>query len=100
VKRILDRGTPVRVLSRQTDQHIRTPTYVMGKRGLITSYVGEFQDPEELAYGRATRVRHLYEVKFSLSDVWPEQEASADSLQLDIYGHWLVPTEDAIVEGG
>ena len=44
-------GDPVRVLEIEKEGHVRTPDYVKGKTGRVVSVLGEFKDPESLAYG-------------------------------------------------
>ena len=44
-------GDRVRVLSGERPGHVRTPGYVRGKTGRVESVLGEFRNPESLAYG-------------------------------------------------
>ena len=84
-----------RVLVRQVDSpgHIRTPHYIRGKTGTIERFVGFFKNPEELAYGRSGQpMRALYRVRFVQSQVWPDYAGAAgDTLDIDLYEHWLRP---------
>jgi nitrile hydratase len=84
-------GQPVRVRKVDAPGHIRTPHYIRGKAGVIERFVGYFKNPEELAYGRSGRpLRALYRVRFVQSDVWPDyQGAPGDTLDIDLYEHWL-----------
>jgi nitrile hydratase subunit beta len=85
-----------RVLVKMEDRpgHIRTPWYVRGKRGWIERVYGEFRNPESLAYGGdGMPKRPLYLVGFDQSQVWEKYSARKDKLFIDIYEHWLEPTE-------
>ena len=86
-------GDAVRVPNVRKKGHVRTPGYVKGKRGHVTSVLGEFPDPESLAYGgTGLPEKPLYRVRFRQSDLWEGYEgASGDTLHVDIYEHWLEP---------
>ncbi len=73
--------------------HIRTPRYIMGLTGEICHVIKEFPNPEELAYGRnGLPKKMLYRVRFRQCDVWPDYSGNpADTLEIEIYGHWLMP---------
>jgi nitrile hydratase subunit beta len=82
--------------------HIRTPRYVMGLRGKISHAVGEFPNPEELAYGRkGFPKKMLYRVRFRQIDVWPGYAgAKDDTLEIELYDHWLIPSGELALEDG
>lgn len=88
-------GDRVRILAADPPGHRRTPHYVKGKVGVVERYCGRFRNPEELAYGFAGRPeRDLYRVRFLQSDLWDGYTgAAADTLDLEIYDHWLEATE-------
>jgi nitrile hydratase subunit beta len=71
--------------------HIRTPRYIMGRTGTISRVVGDFPNPEELAYGRnGLPAKTLYRVHFNQTDIWPDYSGPAgDTLEIELYGHWL-----------
>src|ERR1700733_15145156 len=71
--------------------HIRTPRYIMGFEGQISSKVGDFPNPEELAYGRdGLPKKTLYRVQFRQIDIWPDYAGRAsDTLEIELYDHWL-----------
>ena len=73
--------------------HVRTPTYVRGKTGVIETCCGNFENPENRAYGRVGRERiPLYRVRLQQRDLWPDYQGSEkDLLVLEIYQHWLRP---------
>jgi nitrile hydratase subunit beta len=71
--------------------HIRTPFYARGKQGVVDSFVGEFANPEELAFGRTGGPKlPLYRVRFEQQELWPDYNGGArDSTMIDLYEHWL-----------
>lgn len=86
-------GERVHVRKVDSPGHIRTPHYIRGKTGVVERFVGFFRNPEELAYGRSGEpLRALYRVRFVQSHVWPDYDGGpADTLDIDIYEHWLQP---------
>jgi hypothetical protein len=90
-------GERVRVRKVDSIGHIRTPHYIRGKSGVVERFAGYFRNPEELAYGRSGEPkRALYRVRFEQAHVWPGYEgAPGDTIDIDIYEHWLTPGETA-----
>jgi nitrile hydratase len=86
-------GSAVRVRRADPPGHLRTPYYVRGKTGVVERYLGDFANPEELAYGRGGLPKQpLYRVRFRQADVWPDYAgAPADTVDIEIYQHWLEP---------
>ena len=86
-------GERVRVKTLHPPGHRRTPSYIRGKEGAIERVCGAFPNPEELAYGfdgEPTRV--LYRVRFFQHRVWRDyQGRDDDTIELEIYEHWLEP---------
>jgi nitrile hydratase subunit beta len=85
-------GDAVKVLDKQVQGHVRTPTYVRGKQGWIERVHGEFRNPESLAYGGSGLPREpLYMVGFRQHDLWASRyaESPTDNLYIDLYEHWL-----------
>ena len=78
--------------------HIRAPFFIRGKSGTIDQVVGDYHNPEELAYGRkGTKKLMLYRVRFNQKNVWNNYKGpSKDSLIVDIYENWLHPKEGAL----
>ena len=70
--------------------HIRTPWYVRGLEGEVVRCLGEFANPEDLAFARPAEKRPLYHVRFRKGAIWPEVKAD-DELLVEIFGHWLEP---------
>lgn len=85
-------GTAVRVRNLQPPGHVRTPQYLRGKSGLIERRLGPFANPEQLAYHQKGDPLPLYRVRFTMGEVWgPAAESPHDTLDAEIYGHWLEP---------
>jgi nitrile hydratase len=89
-------GERVRVRSEDRPGHVRTPGYVRGRTGRVESVLGEFRNPESLAYGESgLPERPLYKVSFRQVDLWEEYPGRADDeLRMDIYEHWLEPIRE------
>lgn len=84
-------GDRVRVREWYPPGHVRTPYYVRGKRGEIERVCGTFNNPERLAYGRADETKVLYRVRFAQAEVWGHSERPSDTIDIEIYEHWLEP---------
>ncbi len=87
------RGDRVRVRPAGKPGHVRTPDYLKGRSGWISSVLGHFPNPEDLAYGLSgIPARTLYRVGFRQPDIWTGYEGPAgDRLYADVYEHWLEP---------
>ena len=88
-------GDQVRVQTRVTSGHHRTPEYVQGKTGRVRRYFGRFPNPETLAYrGTGKPEMPLYQVEFRQRDLWRNYAGSpTDILWIDLYEHWLDPAK-------
>jgi len=87
----LEPGTAVRVRAMMPPGHVRTPAYLRGATGSVERVLGPFGNPEQLAYGQAADRLPLYRVRFRLGDLWPDADAPDDTLDAEIYAHWLEP---------
>lgn len=86
-------GDRVKVRDEARPGHIRTPTYIMGKTGVVDRVHGSYRDPEQLAYGRDGRPEvPLYYVAFEADHVWGGP-SSRDRVIVDLYEHWLEPAD-------
>jgi len=86
-------GDKVMVRAAYPIGHVRVPSYVRGKSGVIERYCGAYANPEELAYARPGLPRQpLYRVRFEQTKLWQTyQGADEDTVDVDIYQHWLEP---------
>ena len=87
-------GDRVRVLKSEPPGHVRTPWYCRGHVGVIERICGAFPNPEELAYRRSgLPATTLYRVRFRSRDLWTRYgESPADTVDIEIYEHWLEQT--------
>ncbi len=68
--------------------HIRTPHYLRGKRGVVVRHLGDYPNPEDLAFARPAPILPLYHVRFPLAGLWPEATGD-DTILVELYGSWL-----------
>lgn len=84
----------VRVSRMMPPGHVRTPAYLRGKTGLIERTLGPFPNPEDLAYRHPGAPLPLHRVRFTMAELWgTEAENPADTLEAEIYAHWLEPAD-------
>lgn len=84
----------IRVRHLMPPGHARTPAYLRGKTGVIERPLGPFSNPERLAYGQPGEPRDLFRVRFRIGDLWPDAPHPDDTLDAEIYAHWLEPLKD------
>ena len=86
-------GARVRVRRADVPGHLRTPWFIRGAAGTVERYCGSFPNPEELAYNRpGLPAQPLYRVRFAQRALWPDYRGvAADTLDVEIYQHWLEP---------
>ncbi|MCB8875342.1 SH3-like domain-containing protein [Acidisoma silvae] len=70
--------------------HIRTPHYLRGATGTVQRHLGDFPNPEDLAFGRKARRLSLYHVVFDASSLWGDGKPKAEIL-VELYEPWLEP---------
>lgn len=89
-------GQPVRIRNAHPPGHQRVPFYIRGKAGVVERSCGAFPDPAQRAYGfDGLPPRPLYRVRFRQADIWPDYDGPArDTLDLEVYEHWLLPAEE------
>lgn len=68
--------------------HIRTPHYLRGRSGTVLRHLGDFPNPEDLAFARPAPRRPLYHVAFAQPALWPDGRPG-DEVVVEIFGHWL-----------
>jgi nitrile hydratase len=88
-------GSRVMVRRAAPPGHVRTPFYVRGKSGIVERFLGAFPNPEELAFGRSgLPAQPLYRVRFRQVDLWPDYQGRPDdTVDVEIYQHWLEPAQ-------
>lgn len=70
--------------------HVRTPHYLRGQPGIVMRALGEFPNPEELAFGRPASREKLYHVRFDQTAPWHEG-VRGDELWVELFEFWLEP---------
>jgi nitrile hydratase subunit beta len=77
-------GTQVRVRDDWPETrgpcHIRTPHYVRGEIGTVLRHLGDYPNPEDLAFGRPAQRLPLYHVQFKRYGLWDGGRADDDIL--------------------
>jgi len=68
--------------------HIRTPWYVRGETGTVLRHLGDFANPEDLAFARPAARLPLYHVRFDQPAIW-HQGRAGDEVVIEIFGSWL-----------
>ncbi|WP_298431118.1 SH3-like domain-containing protein [uncultured Jannaschia sp.] len=84
-------GARVRVRTMTPPGHVRTPHYLRGRTGTVERVLGPFGNPEQLAYSHDAARLPLYRVRFRMDDIWEAPERPGDTLDAEIYAHWLEP---------
>lgn len=86
-------GDWVEVVSLGKKGHIRTPVYLLRKKGKVVSLQGSFLNPEDVAHFKKKVTRlPLYLVEFVLEDVWGKlcpDNSKNDKIRVELYEHWL-----------
>lgn len=86
-------GTAVRVRDDWPEArgpvHIRTPHYLRGQRGTVVRHLGDFPNPEDLAFARPAARLPLYHVEFSPADIWPD--GKGNGVLVEVFEPWLQP---------
>ncbi|MEM7440436.1 MAG: SH3-like domain-containing protein [Pseudomonadota bacterium] len=87
-------GQRVRVKSMFPPGHIRTPSYLRGKQGIVERVVGTFENPEQRAYMVDPDMKVNLRVRFTMAEIWGDAaENPDDTLDAEIYDHWLEPAD-------
>lgn len=88
-------GERVRVRRAYPPGHVRIPWYIRGHAGVVERLCGAYPNPEELAYARSgLPAQPLYRVRFAQPELWTDYAgSSADTVDVEIYQHWLESVE-------
>lgn len=83
-------GDRVRIRSAWPPGHVRTPSYLRGREGVIERVLDRFRDPERAAYRQEARPLRLYRVRFSMGELWGDAaERPEDTLDAEVYETWI-----------
>ena len=69
--------------------HIRTPHYLRGRQGTVVRHLGDFPNPEDLAFARPAARLPLYHVAFKPDELWPD--GAQAELLVEVFESWLLP---------
>lgn len=87
-------GQRVQIQRRFPDQHHRVPNYVKGHQGTVERVCGRHGQPEQFVRGNGGQPLHLYRISIPQADLWPNYQGNAaDTLEVEIFEHWLDPTQ-------
>ncbi len=86
-------GTPVRIRRAWPPGHVRAPWYLRGCSGEVCHVVGDYRNPEDLAYGRYDGPKlTLYRVRIRQTGIWDDYAGPPrDTLDVEVYENWLEP---------
>ena len=70
--------------------HIRTPHYLRGATGEVVRHLGDFPNPEDIAFARPAAVLPLYHVRFAQPPIW-QQGQVGDEILVELFEPWLEP---------
>ena len=91
-----DVGDRVRIDDRDPSVHHRVPAYVRGHEGVVVLVAHRYGRPESLAYGGSGEPSEpLYRVRLVQTDLWPDDATPGDTLDVEIFQHWLSPANGA-----
>jgi nitrile hydratase beta subunit len=82
-------GDRVKVQDIHTPGHTRMPAYVRGHHGEIINVAPYFSFPDNAAHGGTLREEPTYHVVFTRSELWNDDEASSDTVVVDLWESYL-----------
>ena len=90
-------GDQVQIAARFESRHHRVPAYVKGQYGIVKQILSPQGKPELLASQRNTDEQvPVYRVNLKQTELWSNYKGtSQDSLEIEIYEHWLEPISSA-----
>jgi nitrile hydratase beta subunit len=69
--------------------HTRLPRYARGKTGIVERDHGVFVFPDTNAHFLGEKPQHVYSVRFSARELWGDQAAPQDAVNLDLFDDYL-----------
>jgi nitrile hydratase beta subunit len=69
--------------------HTRLPRYARGKTGIVERDHGVFVFPDTNAHLLGEKPQHVYSVRFSARELWGDQAAPQDAVNLDLFDDYL-----------
>ncbi|MEM7209167.1 MAG: nitrile hydratase subunit beta [Pseudomonadota bacterium] len=84
-------GDTVRVRNEHPSGHTRAPRFVRGRSGTVASYHGSHVLPDVSSQPEGVKQgAHLYNVRFSATELWGEGATSKDAVYVDVFEPYLV----------
>ncbi|MBB5157276.1 SH3-like domain-containing protein [Saccharopolyspora phatthalungensis] len=72
--------------------HTRLPRYAKGRVGVIERHHGCFVFPDTMAHGKGPHPQHLYNVRFTLTELFGDHDGNAaDTVYIDMWESYLDP---------
>lgn len=68
--------------------HIRTPHFLRGAEGRVVRHLGDFANPEDLAFARPAAALPLYHVAFDGRSLWGDGRPEAE-IVAELFEPWL-----------
>jgi len=83
------RGDRIMTKNINSGHYTRLPRYIQGKPGVIEHDHGIFRLPDPQAHGDPGKPQHVYNVKFSLAELWDDENPSNDCIHLDLFDEYM-----------
>lgn len=84
-------GDRVRARQMHPSGHTRLPRYVRGHVGEVIKDYGTFVFPDTNAGNLGPNPQHVYCVRFSARQLWGDEAAANDTVQIDLFDDYLDP---------
>lgn len=90
---IFTHGTSVYIFDNWPEEfercHIRTPAYIRGRIGRVITHLGDYPNPEDLAFGRPASLSRLYHVWFEIGELWESGHSENAGVMVEVFEHWM-----------
>jgi nitrile hydratase beta subunit len=91
VSPLFKEGQLVRARNINPIGHTRLPRYARGKLGTIERDYGVAVFPDTNAELLGEKLQHVYSVRFAARELWGEQAAPRDAVNIDLFDDYLEP---------
>jgi nitrile hydratase len=86
-------GQSVRARELHPAGHTRLPRYARGRTGTVVRDHGVYVLPDTNAHFLGEQPQHLYQVRFTATELWGDSASPTDAVYLDLWELYLEPTE-------
>ena len=73
--------------------HTRIPRYIRGRRGVVETHHGIFLLPDTNAHGGPDKPQHVYNVRFTATELWGDDAPGKDCVYIDLFDDYMDPAE-------